>query len=234
MAQNGITVSTDWWVNIFYIIGTGSPAIISYLILKHNKVVSGFYDWIRNIFTFKKPIWMYLFSVGLCVLYYVSMIVIGGTGEMKPFYMMLVLVPFMVVGGGHEEAGWRYILQPALEKRFGFVLASLVVGVIWSLWHLPLFFIPGTGQYGTDFWIFAVYVTGLSFALGAIRKITDSVFLCVLFHCLFNAASTVFNPNVTWLNVLISTAILIFASLASVVLFKKRGLKKTDNITFML
>lgn len=166
---------------------------------------------------------MYLLSVGLCALYYACMIAIGGTGETKPLYMLLVLLPLMVVGGGHEEAGWRYILQPALENRMGYAVSSLVVGAIWGLWHLPLFFIPGVGQYGQNFLLFAVYVIGLSFALGAIRKITGGVFLCVLFHCLFNAASTVLNPNLEWLNVSISTAALISASLVSVRLFEKRG-----------
>lgn len=42
-----------------------------------------------------------------------------------------------------EEVGWRGYLQNELNKRFPLLKASLIVGVIWSLWHLPLWFISG-------------------------------------------------------------------------------------------
>lgn len=226
-AQFGILLSNNWWMNIPYIIGAGSPAISSFLVLKWNREILGFSNWIRNIFTVKRPIWMYLFTIGLCALYYVAMICIGGIGQMKPIYMLIVLTPLMFIGGGHEEAGWRYILQPSLDKKFGFVLSALIVGVTWALWHLPLFFIPGVGQYGTSFLIFTIYVIGLTFALGAIRKITDSVFLCVLFHSLFNAASTVINPNKTLLGSTVATVLLVIVSLISVL--KKSRQQCTQN-----
>lgn len=189
--QMGLTLQGAVWLNALYIIGVGSPAIASYIILKRNGEITGARAWLKNIFTVKRPVWMYLFTIALCSVYYIVMVCVGGVNSPKPIYMLLVLLPVMLVGGGHEEAGWRYILQPALDKKLGFIPGTLVVGLIWALWHLPLFFIPGVGQYGSSFLVFAVYTIGTSFALGAIRRITDSVFLCVLYHCLFNAASTV-------------------------------------------
>lgn len=227
--QFEIILSNNLWINILYIIGVGSPAIASYLVLKRNKKVSGFLNWIRNIFTVKRPAWMYLFTIALCAVYYISMICIGGIGQMKPIYMIFLLTPIMFLGGGHEEAGWRYILQPTLDKKLGFILSSFIVGIIWAIWHLPLFFISGTGQYGTSFEIFTIYVVGLSFALGAIRKITNSVFLCVLFHSLFNAASTVINPNITLLGSCVTTALLVLVSVMSVSIFTKRNQIKMHN-----
>jgi uncharacterized protein len=41
--------------------------------------------------------------------------------------------------GGMEEPGWRGMMQPALQNKFSPLVASLIVAVFWSLWHLPLF-----------------------------------------------------------------------------------------------
>jgi len=40
--------------------------------------------------------------------------------------------------GGIEEPGWRGFLLPELQKRFNPLVASLIIAVIWDLWHIPL------------------------------------------------------------------------------------------------
>ncbi len=60
-------------------------------------------------------------------------------------------VAFLVVGalaGAAEEPGWRGYAQHGLQERMSVLSASLVVGVAWAGWHLPLFWIEGTYQHG--------------------------------------------------------------------------------------
>ncbi len=102
------------------------------------------------------------------------------------------LRPMRLLGGGLEEAGWRYILQPELEKKFSFTVSTLIVSMIWWLWHFPLFHIQGVSQYGQSYFAFGINVIGLSFALAGIRRTTGSVWLCILFHCLVNSLSAVY------------------------------------------
>ncbi len=49
--------------------------------------------------------------------------------------------------GGNEEPGWRGMLQPALQNKFSPLVASLIVSLFWSLWHLPLYL---NGFYSDD------------------------------------------------------------------------------------
>ncbi len=52
---------------------------------------------------------------------------------------LLVLV-FSVLG---EEIGWRGFALPWLQKRYNALTSSLILGLIWAIWHLPLFWLPG-------------------------------------------------------------------------------------------
>ncbi len=42
-----------------------------------------------------------------------------------------------LIGGVGEELGWRAVLQPSLERRFGRFKGTCAVGLIWAYWHLP-------------------------------------------------------------------------------------------------
>ena len=61
----------------------------------------------------------------------------------------------MLLGPVNEEFGWRGYALPQLQKRFGAVAASLIIGTIWVFWHLPLFFIADAPQAKLPFLPFA-------------------------------------------------------------------------------
>lgn len=56
------------------------------------------------------------------------------------------LVSLLVTGPLSEEAGWRGTAYPRMRATAGRIRAGLVLGAIWGVWHLPLFFINGTVQ----------------------------------------------------------------------------------------
>jgi membrane protease YdiL (CAAX protease family) len=217
-----LTIENAGWIWVFIALCAFSPTIASYVVLKTNKEVKGLKEWLKNVFGWKGPKGFFLFVIILCVIDTVPKIIISGLDEAQPFYMFFVFIPVALVGGGIEEAGWSYVLRPELGKRFGLVSSSLIVGLIWIVWHIPVFLPQGRIESLPWFLLFALGIIGESFALGAIVKITKSVFLCVLFHTLINAASMTFGADDTFLGSALTTCLLIVVSISTVYFHEKK------------
>lgn len=98
-----------------------------------------------------------------------------------------------VVGGqAGEEIGWRGYALPRLASQFGTARASVLLGVLWALWHLPLFFAPGANTYGQSFPVYMLQVTALSVALAWLYEHTNgSLLLAMLMHSAVNQSKDI-------------------------------------------
>ena len=227
--HNWVYSLQQFGMNIPFAIYILSPAIASYIVLKKNNKIADFKEWLKTVFYAKNSISLYLFvAAGLALYFSVHLIVSGGTEMGLPFYTFFLALPGNLIIGGLEEAGWMYILQPELDKKYGFVLSSVFTGAIWTLWHIPLFFIPGTnhGEGLINFWMFAVQLIAFRFFNGAIYKISGKgrVFMCVLFHTMFNAASPIFGTmTMTWAGTIAANAAIVLVSIVTVAVYGKRS-----------
>jgi len=71
----------------------------------------------------------------------------------------------LLIGGPlGEELGWRGYAMPALAARMNWRAASLIIGLVWGLWHLPLFFMAGTAQAQMPIALFMINITASSVA----------------------------------------------------------------------
>lgn len=103
--------------------------------------------------------------------------------------MFLPTVVFMMLlGGGQEEFGWRGFALPRLERRLHPSVAALVLGVVWAIWHLPLFYLPGASQFGTSFVLYGIGVVGLSILFTWVFNRSASVIVLMLLHGSYNAS----------------------------------------------
>jgi len=96
-----------------------------------------------------------------------------------------------------EEPGWRGFALPRLITRFGPIIGTLILGIAWALWHLPLFVIVGTPQHGTSFLAFAFLLTAWSMVITLIMmQARGSVIPAMLFHASVNlCAFTMCEPD---------------------------------------
>ncbi|USZ73560.1 CPBP family intramembrane glutamic endopeptidase [Natronosalvus halobius] len=123
-----------------------------------------------------------------------------------PLIFVFNMVFVFLLGGGQEELGWRGFALPRLLDRFDAVTASLVIGVVWAIWHLPLFMMEGTSQYSGQFVPYATTVLALSILFTWLYRATGrSVLLAMILHASYNSAPVVipFQPaqtgTVDWL-----------------------------------
>lgn len=112
--------------------------------------------------------------------------------EWLSFPVLLIVGQIWIVVG--EEYGWRGFALPRLQARFGSLGASFVLGFLWSSWHLPMFFTPGSPQYSENFWpAFLQYVGGTTLVTVIMtmlyNKARGSVLVCMLLHASLNSAA---------------------------------------------
>lgn len=112
------------------------------------------------------------------------------------------IVVAIMSGGVTEEFGWRGYLQPKLEERRSAFVASVVVGILWGLWHLAPVQLFVTSDLHTalvenGLWTFDYVLGGIPLAIlfAWVRNNTrGSVLLPILFHASYNTTiSTLFN-----------------------------------------
>ena len=90
-----------------------------------------------------------------------------------------------------EELGWRGFLYPIITEKYGWLASAFIVGVIWALWHLPLWFIEPP-QSEIPFWIFFLDVLMLSVIMSIIMNYSEgSIIFVVLLHLFFNVSLAV-------------------------------------------
>lgn len=93
------------------------------------------------------------------------------------------LIGLLVGGPLNEEVGWRGYALPKLQEGMRALTASLVLGVFWALWHLPLFFVAGTSQADFPFVPFVLWVVALSVLFAWVYNGTGgSLLVVVLAH----------------------------------------------------
>jgi uncharacterized protein len=150
-----------------------------------------------------------------------------------PTYLLLYLLFLVAFGGLFEEPGWRGFALPRLEQRSGPLVGTLLLGVLWGLWHLPLFFIPGTDQYAISFGtsivghligfvVFVIWTIALAIIFTWVFNNTrGSLLLVILLHASINTAPGVLLPKLfpslagfglSWFLVWVVVALLVIAA----------------------
>jgi len=103
----------------------------------------------------------------------------------------LYVIPFAIVLStpfqAGEEIGWRGYALPRLAARFGLARASILLGLIWACWHLPLFFVRDADTYQQSFLVYVLQVTAISVAIAWLfAKTNGSLLLPMLLHSAVN------------------------------------------------
>ena len=146
------------------------------------------------------------------VLSVVGVVAFGGEitwdDGVPPLMILPVFLLIYFANALPEEYGWRGFALDPLQTRFDALGASLVLGLIWGLWHLPLVFIDGTTQASIPFYEFVLQTIILAVLYTWLyNNAGGSVLVVALFHASANTAGAAIPTWTTqlgrWINFLL-------------------------------
>ena len=98
-----------------------------------------------------------------------------------------IFINFFIRAGGQEELGFRGFAQPKLQEKFSPAITSLIIGVLWFFWHLPLYlWVPGATQYGQSLIFGLLAQICFCFTFTWIYNRTQSILMPMLLHATIN------------------------------------------------
>ena len=109
-----------------------------------------------------------------------------------PSLLTIFLTPFL------EELGWRGYALDQLQSRWSALVSSLILSIVWALWHLPLSFSKGTYQHSLGvgslgFWTFIIGFVPVTLLFTWIfNNNCRSTLSAILFHCVLNGSLELF------------------------------------------
>lgn len=139
----------EQWPALVWLLPTvWSPTIIALTLAASVGGAAGLRAGLRARLCYRRGSGRWLILAGLVPLAtLIAVFTARSAGDDAPFVpsaaIPIVLTLQLVTGAIGEELGWRGFLLPPLARRFGEMRAAWVMGILWSLWHVPAFFFPG-------------------------------------------------------------------------------------------
>lgn len=153
----------------------------------------------------KKAIGIHIMFVAIAQISNLPQLIHAGalrTADEIVSYLLFAPIDIFVVQSIYffgEEYAWRGCLQGRLQNIFGKRMGVILLGIIWELWHMPLWFQisePGQGKLIVLLVLMRMpYVIALAVFLGWAYMKTNNIWLCVLIHGVNNAAGSAFDSD---------------------------------------
>jgi uncharacterized protein len=182
-------------------VGIFAPALVAVSLTIVTEGAAGLPNLLEPLFAWRVHARWYLFAITYMAVIKLSVAVVHriavgfwprfGT---DPWYVIIAATFGSVIVGGQsgEEIGWRGYALPRLATRFGFPIASVLLGVVWALWHLPLFFVIGADTQGQSFVVYGIQVVALSVAITWLYlRVGRSLLLVMLMHSAINQSKDI-------------------------------------------
>jgi uncharacterized protein len=213
------------------------PFLSAFIMTGATEGRAGIRRLLRRIVLWRVGLRWYLFAlVGVPVVMALGTVILpmgmASLLALGPGYVPTYLVWFLIIAiiGGPllEEVGWRGFALPRLQPLYGPLTGTLILGLLWALWHLPEFLVPAWAKSsgGSSFLdIVKFVVIAIAFAIvitWVFNNTKGSVLMAILVHASIDTFSmpmgTLFAPSQMANSILVS-----FGLLALVVVALTRG-----------
>ena len=193
------------WAIGLYIAGGFVPSLLAIFLTWQKEGLSGLSILGRRLIQFRLG-WRWYLSTFLIVFAGTAgqlaiNKLIGNTFNGALFMTQLgSFLPLLILGPLSEEIGWRGYALERLQTRWNALTSSLIIGMVWALWHLPLFMMVGTSQHelGVPFINFLIKMMASSIIYTWLYNNTShSLWSAILLHWLYTYAAQVLSSGVT-------------------------------------
>jgi membrane protease YdiL (CAAX protease family) len=188
-------------------LGGFGPAVSAFLMLGITSGKPGVLRLLRSIVHWRVGARWYLVALlGLPVLNFLAFLVVPGTladfvapGWRLPRLYLSEMAISLTIGIAPvwEEIGWRGFAQPRIQRLHGPVVGTVILGLLWGVWHLPFFFGP-LARTGPDATFasasialveFSIGLTGLSVVMAwVLNNCGGSTLTAILLHAAFDSS----------------------------------------------
>jgi len=152
------------------LVGGFGPFLSAIIVIWAREGESALKQWLSETFHLRmNPVWYLMgglfLPLGVALLHHTLYLLAGGRSaftfnQVWGIYIARLLSTALLAGG-NEEPGWRGFATPRLMARFHPIVASIIVGIVWVIWHVPLYFGTWSGADQPLLWFF-IYAIGLS------------------------------------------------------------------------
>ena len=193
-------------------------------------------EFLKGLFAEKLSIKLVLVSILIPTAIFAIVVIILSAYNHKPIGELinrnyasypLIFVMQLFMGPTAEEPGWRGYFFTQVSAKRGILKGSLITGLVWGLWHVPLWLMEGFAP--LNLVIYAVSfmgaVTGISIIMGYIFGNHRNLIYCVIIHLLFNFlnALVIFDPD-SFLVAMVIYAVLYLLAAGIVILVTKSSM----------
>lgn len=177
-----------------FLLGVFSPALVALALTAQAEGRTGVTRLLARIGHWQVGARWYAVAIGFFAVIELAAAIVHRilTDEWPPFgdtpvTLMVLGIAVSTWAQAGEEVGWRGYALPRLAQYFGLGGASLVLGVVWAVWHTPLFVLPDSGSTGQSFPAYMLQVMAMSVVFAFLYWKTDgSLLLVMLMHASVN------------------------------------------------
>jgi CAAX protease family protein len=203
--------------NPFFLLAVYAPGISGILLIWHHYGLKGLGSFLRRLTFWRAPIQWWLFLLlGIPAIVYAAAAIKGTINSPFPFSPWTMLFPALVqsllLGPLGEELGWRGLALPLLQRRFSPFWASLLLGVVWAVWHAPAFALSGTPQSAWSFGPFFIGLIAITVIMTPLfNAARGSLLIAILYH--LNIMNPIFPDAQPWDSYLLAMAAVVIVFL---------------------
>jgi uncharacterized protein len=208
LSKDGTGLLSYRWLGLYATIAIASfvgPFLSAFIMTGVTEGREGVGRLLRQLVLWRVGFRWYLFAlIGLPAIMVLSVIFLPGAlasfqglATLSPLPLLALFVYVFFLGGPlGEEPGWRGFALPRLQRRYGPLVGSLILGPIWAFWHLPLFWAPAWNLPPTilNIVMFVIAATAFTIVLTWVFNNTKgSLLIAVLVHTSFDMVLAVLN-----------------------------------------